>query len=307
MGEARKPLDGLAISMMVVLCACWGLQQAIIKAAASSLTPMVQAGIRCTVAALLVYGLRRWQGNGIGVSRQTFWSGVAAGILFAAEFVAVSMGLLHTTASHMTVFLYTAPIFTAVGLHGLVPGERLRPSQWLGVAAAFAGISLAFSEGFHDAGAQWSETLWGDGLGVLGGILWAATTVVIRSTALSEAPPTVTLLYQLAAGALVLLVIAGGSGQFADASLTPMAWMSLFYQTVIIAFVSYLAWFWLLRRYIASRLSIFTFLTPILGVVFGVLLLNEPVGGRFAGGAVLVILGIVLVNRRQESKEREQM
>jgi len=297
MTSPRKPLDGLAITTMVLLCACWGLQQSAIKAAANSLTPMAQVGVRSAVAALLVYGVMLWR-DGVAWPSGTFWSGLAAGVLFATEFIVIATGLTHTTASHMTVFLYTAPIFAAIGLNWLVPGERLRATQWTGVAVAFGGIALAFADGFSDASGPWSETLLGDGLGVCAGFLWAATTVVIRSTALSEAPSTITLLYQLAACAVVLLGIAGASGQFAEASMTGIAWASLFYQAVVVAFASYLTWFWLLRRYFASRLSVFSFLTPLFGVGFGVLLLNDPVGLRFGAGAVLVVAGIVLVNKR---------
>ncbi len=80
--------------------------------------------------------------------------------------------------------------------------------------------------------------------------------------------------------------------------MTGIAWLSLAFQSVIVVFASFLAWFWMLRRYLASRLSVFSFLTPLFGVGFGVLLLGDPVDGRFAGGALCVLVGILLVNLR---------
>lgn len=292
----RKPLDEFAVTLMLILCVCWGLQQVAVKVAAPSMNPVMQIGARSAVAALLVGALMLWRRAGL--SLHTLGPGIAAGLLFGAEFLCVSVGLTYTTASHMSVFLYTAPIFTAVGLHWLVAGEQLRPGQWLGVAVAFAGIALAFSD---DIGRppQAGNTLLGDGLAVLAGALWAATTLVIRATALSDAPPTATLLYQLVGAALLLLAVAVGAGYAGEVAMTGLAWLSLAFQSVIVAFASYLTWFWMLRRYLASRLSVFSFLTPLFGVGFGVLLLGDPVDGRFAAGALCVLVGILLVNLRR--------
>ena len=115
---------------------------------------------------------------------------------------------------------------------------------------------------------------------------------------LSEAPPTKTLLYQLTGAAVLLLPLAWGSGHFDRVIPSTRLWLNLTFQTVIIAFASYLFWFWLMRRYLATRLAIFSFLTPFFGVAFGVLLLKEPLDPRFVLGAVLVLAGITIVNRR---------
>ena len=129
--------------------------------------------------------------------------------------------------------------------------------------------------------------------------MWAATTVVVRSTALARASASKTLFYQLAVSAVVLVALAALFGKVSFAQVTPVAVASLAYQSVIVAFVSYLSWFWLLTRYSASRLSVFTFLSPLFGVAFGVLLLGESVGWRFMSAAALVLTGIALVNARR--------
>src|SRR5262249_21776278 len=154
-----------------------------------------------------------------------------------------------------------------------------------GVLVAFDGIAVAFAEGFRDLEGAGAKSLLGDGLGVLAGFLWAATSVAIRRTALSEAPPTITLLYQLALCGIVLLGVTAAAGDVATVSWTRIVWLSLLFQSVIVAFASYLAWFWMLRHYLASRLSVFSFLTPLFGVGFGVLLLDDPVSVHFGVGA----------------------
>lgn len=296
MSTARQAPDALAISLMMLLCLLWGLQQVAVKAAAPGMGPIMQIGLRSSIAALLVCALIWLRGSRISLRDGTFWPGIGAGILFAIEFLCVSAGLQYTTASHMSVFLYTAPIFTVLGLHWLVPGERLRPLQWIGVLAAFAGIAMAFSNGFSETGRDWKDMLLGDALGVLGGIFWAATTVLIRRSALSEAPPTVTLLYQLGSCGIVLIAVAAFAGQASRISMTGIVWTSMIFQSVIIAFASFLLWFWMLRRYLASRILVFSFLTPLFGVGFGILLLHDPVDPRFAAGAAMVLAGVVMVN-----------
>ncbi len=298
MTAVRKPLDNFAMTMMLALSVVWGLQQVAVKIAAPDMSPVMQTGLRSLIAALLVC-LLIWRRGGVAVPVGTFWPGLAAGVLFAVEFLCISIGLEYTTASHMSVFLYTAPVFTVLGLHWLIPGERLGRVQWLGVLAAFSGIALAFSNGFADHSRDWTEILVGDALGVLGGFFWGATTVLIRRSALSEAPPTVTLLYQLGSAGVILLAIAAVLGDATSFTMTGTVWVSLFFQAVIVGFISFLAWFWMLRRYLASRVSVFSFLTPLFGVGFGVLLMDDPIGPRFAGGAALVLAGIVMVNLRR--------
>ena len=215
-----------------------------------------------------------------------------AGLLFGVEFLLVAQGLVYSTASHISVFLYTAPVFAALGLHWLLPEERLTPLQWLGVAIAFAGIAVAFL-GKGDPQAA-SNMLLGDAMGLTAGLL-GATTVLIRKTRLSEAPASQTLFYQMVVAAVLLLAYAIATGQ-TGFRYSAAAVLSVSFQAVAVALTSYLAWFWLLRRYLASRLSILSFMTPLFGVSFGVLFLDEPLDAAFVLGALLVLGGILLVS-----------
>jgi len=289
----RLPLDALATSGMLALCVCWGFQQIAIKLVAGDIAPIMQIGLRSTFAAL-VLAVVVWRAEGLRAFRDgTALPGLIVGLLFAGEFLFVAQGLLYTTASHMSVFLYTAPIFAALGLHWLLPEERMRPLQWLGVAIAFGGIGVAFLGKPAQAGS--SNMLLGDAMGLAAGLLWGATTVAIRKTSLSEAAPSKTLFYQMAVAAVGLLAYAAATDQD-TIRYTQAAVLSVAFQSVVVALSSYLAWFWLLRRYLASRLSILSFMTPLFGVSFGVLILNEPLDAGFVIGAVLVLSGITLVS-----------
>lgn len=291
----RKPLDATAFTVMPLLCALWGFQQVAIKLTAPDISLLMQGGIRSIIATLLVYLWARWRGVGLFNRDDTLIAGVAAGMLFAFEFVLIYFGLGHTTASRMSVFVNLAPVFAAVGLHVFVPGERLRGAQWLGVLLAFAGVAVAFSEGFL---APERPTLLGDACAVVAAVLWAATTVVVRATNLARVPAAKTLFYQIGLAALVLPIASWALGEKGVVSLSGFAIASLAYQSIIVGFASLLAWFWLLRHYLAARLGVFSFLTPMFGVLFGVVFLSEPISVGFVLAALLVAAGIVLVNLR---------
>ncbi len=292
MNPARKPLDATAISIMVLLCLIWGLSQVATKAASEGISPVAQAAFRSAVATVLLFGWARLRGIPLFARDGTLMPGVLAGLLFGAEFMFIFLGLAWTDAARMVVFIYLAPCFTAVGLAWFVPGERLNLRQWAGVLTAFGGLMLAFADAFSSARA----TLLGDLFGLIAGALWAATTVLVRSTKLASISAAKTLFYQLAVSAVMLAVVALLLREPGVTKLTPLVVLSLVYQCVIVAFASFLAWFWLLTRYLASRLSVFSFLTPLFGVAAGMILLGEPVTPVFLGAALLVGAGIFLVN-----------
>jgi drug/metabolite transporter (DMT)-like permease len=293
--DSRKPLDAQAFSLMLVLTALWGFQQVAIKLTAPDVSLVMQAALRTFLAAGLLLAWARWRGIALFSRDGTLAAGIGAGLLFGGEFVFIYAGLEHTAASRMVVFIYLAPIVTALGVHWLVPGEHLSRTQWAGVLLAFAGVALAFGEGFLAArGATWL----GDVFGVVAAVLWGATTVLIRASRLARASAAKTLFYQLAVSAPLLLAASLAMGEKGVVQLTPLALASLAYQGAIVAFASYLAWFWLLTRYLAGRLAVFSFMTPLFGVLAGVAVLGEPLTPVFAGAALLVGAGIVLVNRR---------
>lgn len=292
MSSARKPLDAPAIALMVLLCLVWGLSQVATKTASAGISPLTQAAIRSAVATVLLFGWASWRGIALFGRDGTFGPGVLAGLLFGAEFVFIFLGLMWTDAARMVVFIYLTPCFTAVGLAWFVPGERMNPRQWIGVLIAFGGLLVAFADSLTSDRA----TLAGDVCGLVASVFWAATTVLVRATKLSSISAAKTLFYQLAVSAIMLAVLALALREPGVTRLTPAVIVSLAYQCVIVAFASFLAWFWLLTRYLASRLSVFTFLTPLFGVAAGALLLHEPVTGAFLGAALLVGAGIFLVN-----------
>ncbi|MDG9785086.1 DMT family transporter [Metapseudomonas otitidis] len=290
MRPTRLPLDPFACGLMLLLCIVWGFQQVSIKLVEQDVAPVLQLAIRSGIAALVLGAITLWREGRGAFGDGTLLPGLGVGLLFTLEFFFISEGLVRTSASHIAVFLYTAPIFAALGLHLILPEERLSPIQWLDVLVAFGGIALAFLGKPGNA----AGSLFGDALGICAAIAWGATTVLIRGSSLSEAAPVKTLFYQLGVAGVVLLAVAAATGRL---GLVPSdrALLSLGFQVVVVALISYLGWFWLLRRYLASRLSMLSFMTPLFGVGFGVLVLGEPLDSSFILGGLLVLGGLLLV------------
>ena len=294
----QKPIDLVAVLILVFCCGLWGLQQVAVKVAVThGLPPLLQAAGRSLVAALLLViwtGLRsgrRGLAAMLAIDRATP-ACLLIGAMFAAQFLIIFPGVKLTTASRAVIFIYTSPFFTALGAHWLLPAERLGWRQALGLVVAFAGVAAAFSEGLGAGGGS----VEGDALCLLGGALWGATTVVVKaSPSLARVTVSRVLFAQLGYSAPIMLAVAAIAGQWHVDHPTPLAWAGWLYQTVVIAFLSYLVWFWLIQRHAASRIAGFTFLTPLFGIVAGVVLLGEPFSPWILAGLAAIAIGLRLL------------
>jgi drug/metabolite transporter (DMT)-like permease len=289
-----RPLDALAIAVTVGLCLTWGFNQVAIKFALADIPPLIQSAARSAVAALCVAAYAHVRGIPLFKRDGTLWAGIAAGVLFAIEFVLVYRGLVWTTATRGVLFLYSAPFFIVIGSRLFIPGDRFYPLQWFGLALSFVGIVVAF--GLPTPAADPHQLL-GDLMLLGGGIAWAATTLVIKASPLSRISAEKTALYQLVISAPLLGICAVALGERITTMPSAIALASFAYQALWVVSVSFVIWFALIIRYSANRLSAFPFLTPLFGVAAGHLVLNEPLTPAFALAVALVAAGLVLVNR----------
>ena len=257
---------------------------------------LVQAAVRSLIAAGLVLIWSRWRGIALFSRDGSLPAGLLAGLLFAAEFACIFIGLQHTSASRMVVFIYLSPFIIALGMPFIAVNERLSPLQIAGLVGAFAGVAWAFAGGFSEPSAG-PRQAFGDALGMLAAVLWGATTLVIRGSRLNVASAEKTLFYQLAISGLALAAAAAFSGVHWPPVLSAIGWMSVVFQGVIVSFGSYLVWFWLIRHYPATRLASFSLLTPIFGLLMGAVLLHEPITLRLLVALTTVAAGIFVVNR----------
>ena len=295
MTSRKTHLDTLSISLLLACCLFWGFQQVLVKATLAEVAPAFQAAIRFAGATVLLLLWCVWRGVKLFRADGSLRAGLLAGSLFAAEFACLYVGLQYTSASRLTVFLYTSPFWVAALLPIWVKSETLRPVQWLGLACAFAAVAFALREGFSAGGAS---TWLGDVMALVAGMLWGLTTVVIRASSLARVSAEKLLFYQVGVSSVALPLLSLALGEKWVGSFSPFALTSLVLQTVVGAFASYLAWMWMLGRYPATKISVFAFLTPLFALLFGALWLNEAATPSLLAALVLVALGIALVNRK---------
>jgi drug/metabolite transporter (DMT)-like permease len=291
--SAGRPLSPGAVALMLMLCVSWGFNQIAVKLALPDIPPMLQAMIRSVGALPVLLLIARFRGVKMFERDGTLGAGLFAGVLFGIEFVLIFRGLLLTSASRAVVFLYTAPFFVALGSYQFL-GERLRASQWGGLALSFAGVALAIGVPQPNVDAN---VLLGDLLIVGGGAMWAATTLIVKATPLLRAPPEKALGYQVALSIPILALAAWLSGETITRVPGPLALSLMVYQAIWVVGLTFLIWFMLVRTYSASKLSAFTFITPLFGVVASYLIMHDTLTLAFGAAAVLVIAGLYLVNR----------
>jgi len=291
--SAGRPLSAGAVALMLMLCLSWGFNQIAVKLALPDIPPMLQATIRSSGALVVLMLIARLRGVKIFERDGTLRSGLFAGLLFGLEFVLIYRGLLLTSASRAVVFLYTAPFFVALGSYQFL-GERLRASQWGGLGLSFAGVALAIGVPQPNVDAN---VLLGDLMIVGGGALWAATTLIVKTTPLLRAPPEKALGYQVALSIPILGFAAWISGETLTRVPGPLALSLMAYQAVWVVGLTFLLWFTLVKTYSASKLSAFTFITPLFGVVASYFIMHDALTLAFGAAALLVISGLYLVNR----------
>lgn len=291
--HVTRALDPLAAAIVVVLCLSWGFNQVAVKLALHDIPPLTQATIRSAVAALLVAGWCKLRGIPLLRRDGTLIAGLAAGVCFGIEFIFIYQGLAYTTATRAVLFIYLAPFFVVLGARIFLPADRFGLAQWLGLALSFAGMAVAF--GLPTPALDPRQAI-GDLMMVGGALFWSATTLIIKSSSLNRVSAEKVMLYQLVVSGPMLAAAALVFGERISHAPSALALGSLAYQTVWVVSVTFVVWFAVMARYSASRLSVFTFLTPLFGVAAGYLVLGEPLTLAFGAAVALVAAGLALVN-----------
>ena len=295
--DRRDAIDTAAVALMLLLTFSWGLNGVAAKVSNVGYSPVFVTVARSAIAAVLVYLWCRWRGIPLFDKDSTLWAGLLAGILFGGEFGCIFFGLDYTSVARSALMVNTMPFWVLVGAHFLL-GERMSLTKFGGLVLAFAGVAVVFSDRLSLPNPQ---AIKGDLLSLCAGALWAATTLVIKSTRLAMASAEKLLLYQLAVSAVMVAPLIPLAGPVLR-EVSMLSTGALLFQAVYVVAFTYILWFWLIRRYPAAGLSSFAFLTPAFGVLLGGLLLNEPLSMRIFLALALIAAGLIVVNRPPRQK-----
>ncbi len=288
----KDHIDSKGFITIVVLTLLWGLNYPAMKFSGTGLSPIFTTFLRSCIASCfgIVYCVIVKQPlfhRGV-----TLFHGAVVGILFGLEFVCIYFGLLYTDAARAAIFVYLSPFVVALGAHFLLK-ERVTLLKFIGLVLAFSGAYFVFKDKPH-TGAK--AMLFGDLLEIAAAVFWGATTLYIKKYLARTVQPINTFLYQLVFSIPIMLLCAWLLESKWVYSVDIYIAASVFYQSVIVAFASYLVWFVLIHTYPVAKLSVFTFLTPIFGVLFGALMLKEKITSGLILGLALVCIGIYCNN-----------
>lgn len=290
--DRREAVDLAPAAIMVGLTFSWGLNYVAAKISYAGYDPVFLSIARSIIGGICVLGWCRWRGIQLFAADKTFVAGIVVGALFGVEFLLLYVGLEHTTVARNTLLVNTMPFWVLVGGHFLLD-EHITARKLVGLVLAFAGLVAVFSDRMSAAN---GATLTGELLSLGAGILWALTSIVIKRSKLAETSAEKLLLYQLAGAVVVgLLVLPFAGPSVRDFAVVPT--LALLFQSVYVVAFTYVLWFWLLRRYPASGLSSFTFLSPVFGVLCGAVILSEPLTVRIFLALGLIAAGLIIVNR----------
>jgi drug/metabolite transporter (DMT)-like permease len=294
--ESRDYLDLPAVVILIAVTLLWGFNYPAIKISNQGVSPIFASMLRSIIASIcgMIYCLKKE--NKLFHTDVMLLHGVVVGLLFGAEFACIYFGLLYTDAARSVLFVYLSPFIVAIGAHFFLKGDRLTFLKVLGLALAFTGIFVVF--GGRPKAAKATMVL-GDILQITAAILWGATTLYIKKFLAKRVEPIHTFLYQLFFSIPILFMVSMILEPKWIYKIDPYIIASLFYQSVIIAFITYLVWFKLIHKYSVSRLSAFTFFTPIFGVLSAVFFLHEELTVSLIIGLPMVSMGIFLVNWRR--------
>ena len=293
--DHHQRLSLSACLWLILVCVIWGGNAVSIKFSNQGIPPLMAATLRSLISGALVCGFALWKGQTVLFPKGHRRHAVVIGVLFGLDFLFLYWGISFTPASRATIFLYSHPFWVILGAHFALHQDRLSPGKIVGVVIAFSGLLMVF----QTQSPLLPDLHWiGDLMEILAAIFWAATTLYIK-----RVNQHVTLNhYQTLFAQLIFAipVLAVGALLFESGHtirLTEIVLGALAYQTIVVAFFSYLLWFWMIHNFAVSKLAAFTFLAPMFGVIFGAAILGEPIGLFVWSGLSLVCLGIFLVNR----------
>lgn len=293
--ENNDYLDFKAIAILLVLTLLWGLNYPVIKYSNQGISPVFASAIRSVIASIfgIIYCIRKKET--LFHTDIRLFHGFMVGLMFGLEFACIYFGMLYTDSVRSVLFVYLSPFVVAVGAHFFLKGDRLTFLKTAGLILAFTGIVVVFLGKPKTAA---PTMLLGDLLEIAAGFLWGATTLYIKKFMAQKVHPINTFLYQLFFSIPILFMVSLILEPRWIYRIDFLIILALFFQSFIVAFISYLIWFKLIHQYSVSRLSAFTFFTPIFGVLFGVIFLNEELTISLLIGLPLVSLGIFIVNWR---------
>lgn len=297
-----SPRPALVAGLMAMISLVWGSTWLVIRTGLDDLPPLLAAGLRFVVAggvmAALVPLLREREG---GDAPPRLVVVVQALCQFTGNFALVYWCETVIPSGLVSVLWATFPLMMALTGHFVTRAERLQGVQWLGLCVAFAGVASLFGTDVAKGGDRAVR------MGLL--LLLAPASVTVSTTLIKRRAAGASSLLlnrdSMLLGGALLLVLSALFERGASVRVTGGAVFSVLYLALLGSVVTFGAYLWLLRSVPAYRLSLVSYVTPVLALLLGRTLRSEPFAGTTLAGTALVLAGVGLTLRKQRSTPSE--
>ena len=276
------------------ICTIWGSTWLVIKLGLESLTPLLAAGLRFALAGVILFVIIRIKKIPIPWNPTTRWFFiVAACTSFSFPFGLVYWGERQISSGMTSILFATFPLCVAVISSFMISTERITVQKVLGILLGFVGVVTIF---FHDISFDGNAmAMWGMGAVILSAMIQAFSAVLIKKYG-HDISPFVVSFVPMSISSLILMTGSVLLEDYSAVQFTPMALFSIFFLAMFGTIITFVSYFWLLKRVEVVLLSLTSFVTPLIAVFLGVIVLNEKISAQLFAGAALVFLGIATAN-----------
>ena len=256
--------------------------------------PIFQVALRSTLAIfpILIYCYIRKKK--IDFFDGSFLPGLIAGVLFAIEFILLFTALDYSTVTRVSLIFYTMPVWLTVAAHFLIKNDTLTLNKFIGLIIALIGLIFAIYQPVTNYNIQ---QFYGDLFSLLASFCWAIIAIMLKTTRLTRSSPETQLLYQLIVSGIILLPISLMLEDFIR-DINNQIILIFSFQVIVIMCLGFIGWLWIMSKYSASSTSSFAFLTPISGVLFGWLMMDDVINEQIFISLFLTCLGIYIINKK---------
>ena len=290
----NKPIDGLAASFLIIFSILLGLNQVLVKLVNIGMHPIFQVAMRSALAIIPILIYCYFTKKKINFFDGSFLPGVITGVLFGVEFVFLFTALDYSTVTRVSLIFYTMPVWLTLAAHFLIKNDTLNLNKILGLIIATTGLVFAV---YQPISGYSMKQFYGDFYSLLASFCWAAIAIMLKASRLSRSSPETQLLYQLTVSGIILLPISLLFDDFIR-ELNGQLVLIFSFQVIVIMCLGFIGWLWVMSKYSASSTSSFSFLTPIFGVLFGWLIMDDTITEQIYISLFLTCLGIYLINRK---------
>lgn len=287
-----KSEKSLIVIGFILISIIWGSTWLVIKIGLESIPPFYGIAIRFTIASVILFLIMRLRGESFPLDRTSIFIYLNLAVLsFSFPFALVYWGEQYIASGLASILFAAYPFVVAIGSHLFLPTERLNIFKTTGIVLGFTGVILFFWSDIHIG----ENSMWGMAA-IIGSTIMQGSSLVILKRINHPISPTALSFGGMAIGILIMYPMAFLFEDFSSLRFDEKGIGSILYLGTLGTVVTFIVYYWLLKRVEIIYLSLVSFITPILAVILGAIILHESLTPRIFSGSALVLLGILIAN-----------